>query len=179
MTTIANQVYIFLYAIAGGAIAAFLYDIIRIKRRAIRTGIIIVNLEDLLYWFTAAILMFLVVYNSNNGEIRGYFFIGNIIGVMLYLSLLSHLIIASSVAMINLIKRIFKFLWKVISYPFILLYKVVVIPVEFIFKLILRLVRFIIRPVGKAAKKAVCFTGAKIKGINLRQKILGKIRKKS
>ncbi len=49
MILIVEQVYIFLYAILAGAIAAFLYDILRIKRRAIKTGVIFVGLEDILY----------------------------------------------------------------------------------------------------------------------------------
>jgi spore cortex biosynthesis protein YabQ len=79
MISIVDQVYIFLYAILGGAIVAFLYDILRIKRRAIKTSIILVSLEDILYWLVAAVLLFLIVYKSNSGEMRGYIFIGNVI----------------------------------------------------------------------------------------------------
>lgn len=179
MLTIANQVYIFLYAIAGGALAAFLYDIIRIKRRTFKTGVIIVNLEDILYWFTVAILMFLVVYNSNNGEIRGYFFLGNIIGVMLYLSLLSRLIIASSVAIINFIKRILKFIWKVLCYPFIFLYKIISVPVGFLLKGIFKIMKFLFGRARGIAGKATRISIGKLRKIGSLRKLLGKLRKKS
>ncbi len=143
MTFIVEQVYIFFYAILAGAIAAFLYDILRIKRRAVRTGVIFVSLEDILYWLVAAVVMFIAVYNTNSGEMRGYIFIGNVIGVILYETLFSNIIIKSSVMVINLIKRIFKFLWMVLTYPFKLLYKLISIPVLFIFRLICKPLRLL------------------------------------
>ncbi len=143
MTFIVEQVYIFFYAILAGAIAAFLYDILRIKRRAIKTNVIFVSLEDILFWLIAAVVMFITVYNINSGEMRGYIFIGNIIGVTLYETLLSNIIIKSSVMVINIIKRIIKFLWMIFTYPFILLYKIISVPVRFIFRLICKPVKLL------------------------------------
>ncbi len=142
MILIVDQVYIFMYAIIGGAIAALFYDFLRIKRRAIKTNTIIVSLEDVIYWLAAAVFLFVTVYKSNSGEMRGYIVIGNIIGVFLYESLFSNIIIASSVMIINIIKRIILLIFKVISYPFIILYKVV----KLIFKLLYRVSRFIFKP---------------------------------
>ncbi|OPX43819.1 spore protein YabQ [Ruminiclostridium hungatei] len=154
MISIGEQVYIFLYAILAGAIAAFLYDLLRIKRRAVKTGVIFVGLEDILYWLTVAVFLFITVYNSNSGQMRGFIFIGNVIGVMLYESLLSNLIIKSSMMVIRLIIKIFKFIWMAVSYPFKLAYKIIAIPVAFIFRLIEKLFRFLGSCLGKAFKKA-------------------------
>lgn len=142
MIYIVDQVYIFMYAIVGGAIAAFFYDFLRIKRRAIKTNAIIVSIEDIIYWLAAAVFLFITVYKSNSGEIRGYIFIGNIIGVLLYESIFSSIFIASSVMIINIIKRIVLFIFKAVSYPFIMLYKVV----KIILKLLYKMVRFIFKP---------------------------------
>jgi spore cortex biosynthesis protein YabQ len=168
MITVAEQVRIFLYAIAGGAAVAFLYDLLRIKRRAVKTSVIFVNIEDLVYWVVAAVLIFFTVYGSNNGEIRGYIFIGNIIGVALYLLLFSKIIIASSMAIINMIVKIFKFIWKIISYPFKLIFKILAIPVVFFVKLVKRPVKSL----GRA-------TANRIKKINIWTKILRNIIKKT
>lgn len=145
MKLIVDQVYVFMYAIIGGAIVAFFYDFLRIKRRAIKTNVIIVGLEDILYWLVASVFLFITVYKSNSGEMRGYIFIGNVIGVLLYESLLSHIFIASSVMIINIIKRIFLFIFKVVSYPFIMLYKVV----KLILKIPYRMIRAILKPICK------------------------------
>lgn len=168
MITVAEQVRVFLYAIAGGAAVAFLYDLLRIKRRAIKTSVIFVNIEDLVYWVVAAVLIFFTVYCSNNGEIRGYIFIGNIIGVALYLLLLSNIIIASSMAIINMIIKIFKLIWKIVSYPFKLVYKILAIPIGFI----VRLVKKPVKSLGRA-------TAYRIKKINIWSKILKNIIKKT
>lgn len=172
MVTIVDQVYIFLYAICGGAVIAFLYDILRIKRRTIKTNIIIVNLEDILFWLVSAVLMFLLVYCTNNGEIRGYIFAGNIIGVVLYLSLLSNLIITSSMMVINFIKRVLRFIWKILTYPFKLIFKLISIPCRFIFKILSRLARFFLGKTKGATKKGYRYTRSKLK------KLL-KVRKKA
>ncbi len=154
MILIVEQVYIFLYAILAGATAAFLYDILRIKRRAIKTGVIFVGLEDILYWLIIAVLLFITVYNSNSGQMRGFIFMGNVIGVILYESLLSNIIIKSSMMIINFIKKLFRFIWMVLSYPFKLLYKILSIPVIFIAGLIMKLFKFMGKGFGKAFKKA-------------------------
>ncbi len=154
MILIVEQVYIFLYAILAGAIAAFLYDVLRIKRRAIKTGVIFVGLEDILYWLVIAVLLFITVYNSNSGQMRGFIFIGNVIGVVLYESLLSNIIIKSSMIIINFIKKVFRFIWMVLSYPFKLLYKILSVPVIFIVRLIMRLLKFAGKGFGKIFKKA-------------------------
>lgn len=148
MILIVEQVYIFMYAIIGGSIVALLYDFFRIKRRAIKTNAIIIGLEDILYWLVAALFLFITVYKSNSGEMRGFIFIGNIIGVLLYESLLSGIIIASSVMTINLIKKLLMFIFKVLSYPFIMLYKVV----KLILKLLYKVIRVIFKPVIKLIK---------------------------
>lgn len=171
MIFIADQVYVFLYAILGGAVAAFLYDILRIKRRAFKTGVIIVNLEDILYWIVAAVFLFITVYYSNSGEMRGYIFIGNIIGVTLYEALLSGIIIASSVMIINTVKKILLFLWKIISYPLRLIYKIIILPLLFILRQIQKLVRLLFNKSKIIGGKAFVITGKGIRKIpNLRKK---------
>jgi|GEM_PF-490932 len=176
---IAEQVYIFLYAIVAGLVTAFLYDIFRIKRRAIKTSVIILSLEDIVYWLLAAVILFITVYNSNNGQMRGYIFIGNVIGVIIYETLLSSIIIKSSIVIINMIKKIFKFIWKVISYPFKLLYKAISIPVIFIFNLIVKFLRFIGLGIMLAFRKTdvkgkASRLGKRVRGVKLKVSRLGK-----
>lgn len=179
MITIAEQVYIFLYAVIGGALIAFLYDILRIKRRTIKTGIVIVTLEDILYWLVSAVLMFILVYNTNNGEIRGYIFIGNTLGVILYLSLLSKLIITSSMMIIKLIKKILAFIWKIFSYPFKLIFKILAIPCSFIFRIVSKLFKFIHNKARRVTKKGIVKTRAGVKKLGRMSTGFLKFRKKA
>ena len=167
MTIVLGQIHVFLYAIAAGAIVAFLYDILRIKRRAIKTNVIIVSLEDMLYWLITAIIIFLTVYNSNSGEIRGYIFIGNIAGVLIYLLLLSKIVISSSMAIINFFKKIFRFIFIVLMYPVKIIVKILSIP----FGIISRIVK-------KLTNKSKSAVKHQINKIKVWSRILKSIRKK-
>ena len=65
-----NEVKVFLSAMVTGFITGFAYDLLRLKRRAIRTRKFIVSVEDILFWIFAAVLAFTAAYISNQGEIR-------------------------------------------------------------------------------------------------------------
>lgn len=165
--SVSNQAYIFLWAVLGGAIIAFLYDVLRIKRKAIKTISIFIYIEDLLYWIAVALVMFSVVYYSNDGEIRGYVFIGTLLGVILYMLMLSKLVINSSMFVIRTIYRIVKFIWNIVSYPFKVLLRILSVPLGF-------LARF----AGKLFKKARRAGKNKISKAAMWTKILKNIRKK-
>ena len=82
--SVSNQAYVFLSCVLGGMIIAFVYDIFRVRRKAIKSGNLIVYFEDFIYWIIVALVLFAVVYRSNEGEIRGYLILGVIIGIILY-----------------------------------------------------------------------------------------------
>ncbi|MDP4095041.1 MAG: spore cortex biosynthesis protein YabQ [Bacillota bacterium] len=129
--SVSSQVYVFLFSLLGGAIISFIYDLFRIKRKAIKTGTLGMLLEDTLYWIIVTIVIFFIVYLSNDGELRGYIFIGVILGVILYLLLLSKFVIGSALIVLRLLYRVFKFIWMIISYPFRILFKILGIPTGF------------------------------------------------
>ncbi|MDP4183317.1 MAG: spore cortex biosynthesis protein YabQ [Bacillota bacterium] len=139
--SVSNQAYIFLWSVLGGMLIAFVFDIFRIKRKTIKTNNFITYLEDLIYWSIAAGIMFAVVYISNEGEIRGYIFVGALIGAVLYILLLSKLVISISMKIIRLINRILRIIWRIISYPIRVILKFLSIPTVFLYKLILRFYR--------------------------------------
>jgi len=74
---------------AAGVLIAFLYDMIRLKRRIVRTRKIMVHIEDIFFWLIAAIVLFLASYAISSGETRAYFYVGAFLGALLYIGLLS------------------------------------------------------------------------------------------
>lgn len=112
--TIASQAHIFLVSVAGGIVAAFIYDLMRIRRKTIHACSILVHLEDILFWILTAIIFFLLAYYSNDGEIRGFMFIGAAIGAILYILTLSKIIIKIFVTVINCVVIVVK---KISSLP--------------------------------------------------------------
>ncbi len=179
MSLIVEQVYIFFYAVLAGGILAFLYDILRIKRRAIKTNVVILSVEDIIYWMLSAIIVFLTVYNSNNGQMRGFIFIGNILGVTLYLSLFSKIVIASSMMVINFIKKVLLFIWNVVTYPFKILFKIFSVPLRFIGRCFGKLALLLFRVAGKTAHKAKGAACARARKVKVWSKFIRKVRKKT
>ncbi len=131
-----NQAYVFLCSLIGGMLIAFVYDTFRIKRKIVNTGKLIIYLEDLLFWIMIAVIIFMVMYYSNDGEVRGYIFIGNILGAFLYMLLFSKAIVAASVFIIGIIVRVIKTIFIIIMYPIRIIMKILSVPGNFFLKIL-------------------------------------------
>lgn len=147
--SVSNQAYVFLCSILGGILIAFIFDLFRIKRKAVVTGNLLTYFEDLLYWIIAALVLFAVVYYANEGELRGYILIGIVIGAALYIVLLSRTVIKITLKLIRLVYKILELLWHIISYPIKFILKVISIPALLVLNSILKLLK-IIRRIRKA-----------------------------
>lgn len=78
------EVKFFLVSIAWGVILLVIYDCLRIFRKVIKHGIIMISIEDILYWITSAVLIFRMMYDLNDGIIRGFSLLGILLGMILY-----------------------------------------------------------------------------------------------
>lgn len=167
MFSVSSQAYVFLCTIIGGMAIAFVYDIFRIFRKAVKTGSVVTYAQDLLYWLIVAVIMFITIYYSNDGELRGYLFIGAFIGVVLYALLFSRIVMNSSLFIIRTIVKVVKCILLIISYPFRMLLKILAIPARKLGRIILSS----LKKAGSAArikalkpallKKALYHTGKK------------------
>ena len=118
------QLMAFAAAIAIGSIMGISYDAIRITRRVVRIKSVIVQLEDAVYWITAAIWAFLVVLNRFDGEIRLFNIVGIGVGMAIYFASLSRLVMALADKFTEVMKRFFRRMyrpigrfWRIITYP--------------------------------------------------------------
>lgn len=105
-----NQLYIFLLFILTGIVIGIVFDIFRIFRRSFKTNDIITYVQDFLFWLVTGCILLFSIFTFNNGGLRGYIFIGIILGVLLHLLLLSKYFI-------NIFVKIFSVLKKIIGYP--------------------------------------------------------------
>lgn len=128
--SVSTQAFTFLCSVIGGIAIALIYDIFRIKRKVFKTGRLLTYIEDLLFWLLVAVVMFAMVYYSNEGELRSYLFIGAFIGVVFYAMLLSKPIMNSSLFIINILRKVFKITFTIVTYPFMLLFKLLAIPLR-------------------------------------------------
>ena len=61
----------FAVSFALGILLVLIYDCLRIFRRLVRHGTMWISLEDLLYWIFTAFVIFAMLYQKNDGLIRG------------------------------------------------------------------------------------------------------------
>ena len=67
-----------------GVFLAASYDVLRILRGIIPHGTFLINLEDLIYWIYVAVVVFVELYDKNDGRLRGYVFGGLLAGMVIY-----------------------------------------------------------------------------------------------
>lgn len=103
---VTNQSYLFLIFTLNGIIIGLLFDFFRILRISFKTPNFITYIEDIIFWIITGILILYSIFTFNNGEIRLYIFLGIIIGIVLYILLISSFIIKSNVFVIKALKNI-------------------------------------------------------------------------
>ncbi|MGE4282578.1 MAG: spore cortex biosynthesis protein YabQ [Clostridia bacterium] len=122
--SVTNQAYIFLSSIVGGLIIGLVFDIFRILRRVIKTVNFITYIQDILFWIIVTMIIFLLVFVTNDGELRWYEFLGVVLGIIFYNLLFSTYVIKISVTIINFIKKSILLILKVLLFPFAIIYKI-------------------------------------------------------
>ena len=120
-----NQAYIFLIFILNGFLIGLLFDIFRILRKSFKTKDIITYGQDILFWLISGGIILYSIFKFNNGEIRGFIFIGIAIGALIYMLLFSKFFIKINLCVINFIKKLFYF--------------IIIIPIKFISNIIKKL----------------------------------------
>lgn len=81
---ITTQVKFFLMSVAWGAILLVMYDCLRIFRKVVKHGAVLMSIEDIIYWTISSVLIFRMMYRLNDGIIRGFSLLGILIGMVLY-----------------------------------------------------------------------------------------------
>lgn len=103
-----NQAYLFLVFSLTGVTIGVLFDFFRILRRTIKTSNIITYIEDVLFWILTGLLVLYNIWYFNNGEIRIFMFLGIILGVLIYMSTLSNIIIKIFSKILQTIIKVFE-----------------------------------------------------------------------
>ncbi len=72
-----------------GMLLLVIYDLLRILRRIMKHNNFLITIEDIIYWITSSILIFRMMYQQNNGIIRGFSIMAMLLGMLLYHEVLS------------------------------------------------------------------------------------------
>ena len=112
-----TQLYLFLIFILNGLIIGLLFDFFRILRKAIKTSDLITCIEDIVFWILTGLIILYSIFTYNNGEIRLFMFLAIIIGIILYMLLISKFIMGVSLTIINFVKKIISIIINIIKIP--------------------------------------------------------------
>ena len=117
MEVVTVQLMFFLESLGFGAVLFFLYDIIRGFRRIFIHKSFFIIIEDLFFWMLVGIISFRFLCWYNQGELRGFFFLGLGIGMILYFKLASKMIINISTVIFDYLKRFCKYIYYLLFRP--------------------------------------------------------------
>lgn len=81
---IMKELQFFGLAVLRGILLLVIYDLLRIFRRIVPHGVLAVSVEDIFYWISTALLIFQLLYQENDGALRGYALIAVALGMLLY-----------------------------------------------------------------------------------------------
>ena len=103
---ILSEISKFLFFILIGVIIGIIFDLFRIIRKCFKTSDIITFIHDLMFLLISAVILLFSIFIVNNGEIRGYMFLGIALGIVVYLISISKYIINICTKIILLIRKI-------------------------------------------------------------------------
>lgn len=102
---ISNEFNVFLAFVLIGIIISFIFDFFRILRCVYKTPDFITILEDVAFWLVSGIILLLGIFVLNNGNIRGYLFLGLFSGICIYIVFISKNIMKAGTKILNLINK--------------------------------------------------------------------------
>lgn len=121
--TIIRDNYFLLYSLIMGVSVTVFYDLLRIFRRVVKHGNVMISLEDLLYWVIVAVSVFYMMHEENNGTLRWFAILGAMLGMFLYKKLFSNLFVS---AVSSALSFLLKYLGKILH--------ILLTPIRFLLK---------------------------------------------
>ena len=103
-----QELVFLLISFALGEGLVMLYDVFRIFRKVVPHGIIWISVEDVLYWIVAALLIFGMIFQENDGLIRGFAIGGILLGMLFFNHFVSPFLIRSISGILKKILEILK-----------------------------------------------------------------------
>ena len=146
--TVYSEVIFFVFSFAAGSICAFLYDLIRISRRIVAVNTSAVGIQDILFFASAAVLIFFAAYEKNKGELRLWGLLSGIWGAGLYFFLIRNRFVNLGTTAVKWLIKSGLWFVSIILFPF----------------------RLILRALKKPISIIIWYTGQKLKKVKRRAK---------
>jgi spore cortex biosynthesis protein YabQ len=89
MQSVALQGQTFVVLCLGGLLVGFLFDLYTAFRTVFRLQRgLLTNIGDLVYWLIVTVVVYVLLFITNGGEVRLYMFVGVVLGIWIYEKLL-------------------------------------------------------------------------------------------
>lgn len=128
--SISEQAELFFCVFAAGCAAGVFYDIIEVFRMNFPHKKTMVCIEDLIYWMSVIILLFLFMLEKNYAEIRLFDIIGFFLGMLVYGFLISPAVIKILMTFSSAVKALIKLIIEIILTPIRLIWIPLSYPVK-------------------------------------------------
>jgi spore cortex biosynthesis protein YabQ len=139
-------------SVLSGLFLGFVYDLVRVVRRIIKHPKWLINIQDFVFWLFGSLIIFMDIFKNNDGILRGFLYIGVFLGLIIYFSLMSKLVLIIFMKIYSFIANIVKFLFKLIIKPIKLLFRPIIFVVRKIYKLLKKLGKWLIMRYKKILK---------------------------
>ena len=103
-----NQVKLIIFSLLSGIITGVFFDIYRLIRGFENPNKVLTIIQDLLFWILTSIVVFIFLMYTNEGYINFYVYVCLIIGVYLYLKLLSRVFIKVQYKLLKFNGKVFR-----------------------------------------------------------------------
>lgn len=124
ITSLINQVRLITFSLLAGMMTGVFFDIYRLIRGFRNPNKLLTIIQDLLFWTLTSIVVFIFLMYTNEGYINFYVYVCLVIGVYLYLKLLSKVFINVQFKLLKFNGKVFRVILNAILYPAdLLLYK--------------------------------------------------------
>ena len=125
-----REVWVLLGMCVCGMLCSVLFDAFRGAHYVLKKHDVIVIISDVVYWAAVCAIVILSLWRLNNGEIRGYEFMGLALGAVLYFLTVSAYVykffLTINVVFVKIILHIYKILLTLRQF----LYKITVVPAK-------------------------------------------------
>lgn len=108
--TLQTQWFTMLLMFGSGFFIGIILDFYRVLTVRFRLRRWLISLIDLLYWMVSAVLVFSLLFWSNWGELRFYFFVAVCLGFLIYFKWASRQVIRGIRRLLSIVEQIFSFL---------------------------------------------------------------------
>ena len=116
---IGSELFFLGLSVLCGIGLVFAYDIFRIVRRLVPHGNLWIGVEDICYWMFCTVAVFLLLYQGNDGRMRGFAFLGIITGGTVYALLLSRIVVKMCVKIFGVILKYLRKVLSILGKPFV------------------------------------------------------------